>query len=184
MSSYIFKDRYKQASNLKSIPLDDRNELYYVVANELRSTDSIGVLNNSAKTILQFTKKGVFPQEVVQEFGQKYEKKLIEDSLKEFFQLGFIQKEKLEVYTTSSIEQNKVLNSWLHITDRCNLKCAYCFLPHIKKDMTLNMGKSIVNSLIKSALSHGFSKIKLKYAGGEPLIKFEIIREIQKFAVQ
>lgn len=41
-------------------------------------------------------------------------------------------------------EPHAKLNAWLHITDRCNLRCAYCYLPHERKDLPVDVGKKAI----------------------------------------
>lgn len=79
-------------------------------------------------------------------------------------------------------ETPTILTAWLHITDRCNLRCAYCYLPHKRQDMTGETGQAAIDATIRSALKHGYRGIKLKYAGGEPLIRFDMITGLHRYA--
>src|SRR5512133_3127943 len=74
------------------------------------------------------------------------------------------------------------LSVWLHVTDRCNLSCAYCYLPHEANDMSLETGYASIQSAFRSALLHGYKKIKIKYAGGEPLLFFSSIMKLHTHA--
>ncbi len=92
------------------------------------------------------------------------------------------------------------LSAWLHLTDRCNLQCRYCYLPPVGQasclskydrqdacptsagDMPLNIGHAAIEATFRSALIHQFSQIKLKYAGGEPLLRFPFIIELHRYA--
>jgi len=75
-----------------------------------------------------------------------------------------------------------LLTSWLHLTDRCNLHCDYCYLPHVREDMTSATGRAAIDATFRSALANGFKQIKLKYAGGEPLLRFPLIVELHQYA--
>lgn len=66
-----------------------------------------------------------------------------------------------------------LLTAWVHVTDRCNLRCEYCYLPHHPEDMGLQTGLEIMQSLVASARKNQYKKIKVKFAGGEPLLQFE-----------
>jgi len=72
--------------------------------------------------------------------------------------------------------------SWLHLTDRCNLDCAYCYLPHKREDMSLETGKAAVEATFRSAVKHGYRKVKFKYAGGEPLLRFPLLLRLHRHA--
>jgi uncharacterized protein len=74
------------------------------------------------------------------------------------------------------------LTSWLHLTDRCNLRCDYCYLPHIREDMSLETGRAAMDAIIRSVEIHGFEQVKIKYAGGEPLLRSPLILELHEYA--
>jgi uncharacterized protein len=98
-----------------------------------------------------------------------------------FASLGLItplSHEKLSMPTPSS----QVLTSWLHLTDRCNLRCSYCYLPHVREDMSLETGRAAIDATFRSAVAHSFKQVKLKYAGGEPLLRFPLIVELHRYA--
>lgn len=74
------------------------------------------------------------------------------------------------------------LTSWLHLTDRRNLRCDYCYLPHVREDMSPETGRAAIDATFRSALANGFKQVKLKYAGGEPLLRFPLIVELHQYA--
>lgn len=77
-----------------------------------------------------------------------------------------------------------VLSAWLHITDRCNLRCEYCYLPHLKHDMSLEIGRASIDAIFRSAKQNGFNKIKLKYAGGEALLLWPLVENLHQYALE
>lgn len=79
---------------------------------------------------------------------------------------------------------SQLLSAWLHLTDRCNLRCSYCYLPHVREDMSVETGHAAIDAIFRSAMANGFKQIKLKYAGGEPLLQFPLIEELQVYAQQ
>lgn len=81
-------------------------------------------------------------------------------------------------------ETIKELSIWLHITDQCNLRCEYCYLPHEKKDMDFATGKQAIDVSIQSALKHNISKLKIKFAGGEAMIFFPLVLQLAQYAKQ
>ncbi len=74
------------------------------------------------------------------------------------------------------------LTAWLHLTDRCNLRCAYCYLPHAPADMAPATGRDAVAATFRSAHTHSYRRVKLKYAGGEPLLAFPQIQSLHGYA--
>ena len=80
------------------------------------------------------------------------------------------------------VEAENLLTSWLHVTNRCNLRCSYCYLQNNSSDMPLSIGQKAIELTFKSAVLNGYKQIKLKYSGGEPLLRFPFIEEIQRNA--
>ncbi len=78
--------------------------------------------------------------------------------------------------------QLQTLSAWVHVTDRCNLRCSYCYLPHVREDMSLETGKAAIDAIFRSALIHGYQQVKIKYAGGEPLLRFSLIKDMHEYA--
>jgi uncharacterized protein len=79
-------------------------------------------------------------------------------------------------------ESSPLLTAWLHLTDRCNLRCAYCYLPHAAADMSAATGRAAIEATFRSALAHGYQKVKFKYSGGEPLLRFPMVTELHRHA--
>jgi uncharacterized protein len=80
------------------------------------------------------------------------------------------------------VASSSPLTAWLHLTDRCNLRCSYCYLPHVREDMSPETGRAAIDATFRSALANGFKQVKLKYAGGEPLLRFPLIVELHQYA--
>ncbi len=74
------------------------------------------------------------------------------------------------------------LCTWLHLTDNCNLGCAYCYLHHTRSAMTHATGHAAIDAIFRSALLHGYGAVKLKFAGGEPLLCFPLILDLHQYA--
>lgn len=73
----------------------------------------------------------------------------------------------------------------LHIAHDCNLKCSYCFAEegeyHGKRQlMSLEVGKKAIDFLIKN--SGNRKNLEIDFFGGEPLLNFEVVKEIVKYA--
>ena len=72
-------------------------------------------------------------------------------------------------------QKNKpqTLDAWLHITNACNLRCDYCYLVKSNDCMTEQVEHACIDALVRSAVSGGFRRIKIKFAGGEPSLQVE-----------
>ncbi|NVM27585.1 MAG: GTP 3',8-cyclase MoaA [Candidatus Helarchaeota archaeon] len=66
----------------------------------------------------------------------------------------------------------------ISITQRCNLDCIYC---HHEGENARNLKEMIVDEIIKVVrISTQFGITKVKYTGGEPLLRNDLIEIIQK----
>lgn len=82
----------------------------------------------------------------------------------------------------SQPESTRVVS--LMLTWACNLNCTYCFEKFKTKgrEMTVNMAKSILSKefeMMRDQKSHG--KLKVEFFGGEPLLKFDVIRQVTEW---
>jgi uncharacterized protein len=79
-------------------------------------------------------------------------------------------------------ESTDLLAAWLHLTDRCNLRCAYCYCSHEDADMRVDTAEAAISQTLCSASAHGYRMVKFKYAGGEPLLRLPMIIRLHHFA--
>jgi len=79
---------------------------------------------------------------------------------------------KLQEFTATSID----------LTEKCNLRCSYCFRNDLMadRDLTEEMGKRILDWWISKAdISQ---HIEITWWGGEPLLKWELLKTLTKYA--
>jgi radical SAM protein with 4Fe4S-binding SPASM domain len=67
-----------------------------------------------------------------------------------------------------SDELMEFISPWIHTTDKCNLKCHYCY---VKGNNV--MGEEVYEALGKFLLNSPAKKRHLRFAGGEPLLVFD-----------
>jgi len=72
------------------------------------------------------------------------------------------------------MKKNNIENGWIQITDRCNLKCQYCYMDANKdnRDISLDQFKEIV----KKFKVLGIRNVML--SGGEPCLHAELTKMI------
>lgn len=69
------------------------------------------------------------------------------------------------------------LGVWLHITNQCNLRCTYCYVWKTSETMSENTADRALEKIITDAAKHKFTKITVKFSGGECLLRMpEILR--------
>ena len=82
----------------------------------------------------------------------------------------------------SKQDQTKELAVWLHVTNECNLHCSYCYLDKTSETMPLELGLIAIDAACRSAVLHGFHRIKLKLAGGEPTLVMPLVLKLHDYA--
>jgi uncharacterized protein len=74
------------------------------------------------------------------------------------------------------------ISCWMHLSNSCNLACSYCYIHKSPGDMSLETGKLIIDKIIKSCQANNISKINLKFAGGEPLLRFDLLIKLAGYS--
>lgn len=74
------------------------------------------------------------------------------------------------------------VGAWLHITDKCNLDCTYCYFPHEPLTMSIEVGKASIDTLFRMAKKYNSSFVHIKYVGGEPLLEFDKLVTLAMYA--
>ena len=72
----------------------------------------------------------------------------------------------------------QTLTAWLHVSNACNLDCSYCYVRKSSARMSLETGRRAVAAVFRAAAERGFRQVKLKYAGGEATLHFDLIRRL------
>ncbi|MEZ4731997.1 MAG: radical SAM protein [Caldilineaceae bacterium] len=78
----------------------------------------------------------------------------------------------------------RVLNTWIHVTNECNLRCDYCYINKTNDDMPEAIGRATVEAILRSAQRHGFQQVKLKFAGGEATLNLKRVFDIHAYAIE
>lgn len=84
--------------------------------------------------------------------------------------------------TARSNQAGRTLTAWLHLTEACNLDCAYCYALPTGRQMTPEIGQTAVSNLVHAARKYEFERLKLKFAGGEPSLRFDLALALQETA--
>lgn len=71
--------------------------------------------------------------------------------------------------------ESRELTVWLHVTNACNLACPYCYVQKSRDAMDESTAVETVDALVRSAVQHGFTALRLKYAGGEASLNAPVL---------
>lgn len=128
------------------------------------------------------------PDTVLASLQGRYEKQAISDSYSELYHLY----ENDVLFSADDYEQFQDMMSdapikamCLHIAHDCNLRCAYCFAStgdfgKGRKLMPAEIGKKAIDFLI--AHSGTRKNLEVDLFGGEPLMNFEVVKQIVDYA--
>ena len=162
-----------QVSPTKKIKIDEKHNLYYGAFN------AHTVLNKAAEQILiDIANKN---SDQINSINKIYLYELVKSGL-------VFSDSSMPTEAVTNNYSSNTLSAWLHITDQCNLRCSYCYLPHTKEDMTAETAQISIEKLFDSAKKHNYKRVKIKYAGGEPLLRFDLVKlcheQAQKMALK
>lgn len=163
-----------------SLSLDDHSAA--LVAN---AKAPLFVLNAPAQEILDFFAQPRDPAEWSRTSSIDYYDAQL--AIAQFYEAGLLREVSAQSQITNIYETAAPLESWLYLTRACNLVCAHCFVSKDMRRMSLETGLQAVDRLFELAEAHGHPEVKIKYAGGEPTMNWELIpalHERAKFRAQ
>ena len=167
---------WKMSSNLLQIPLGDSHTFLYSSDIETGSM----VLDNDSSQVLHAFNAPISISDIPIYASDVPLQEAISLAEK-FVSLGLIVPQS-DIKPVKHGSSPLVLTSWLHLTDRCNLRCSYCYLPHVREDMSSEIGRAAIDAIFRSATANNFKQVKIKYAGGEPLLRYPLILELHAYA--
>jgi len=128
--------------------------------------------------------------ELIQRYKEKYDVSQIEEAIEEIEALeneGLLYTEDMYVdYLGQFQARNPIVKALcLHIAHDCNLKCKYCFAGEgeyrgQRSLMSAEVGKKAIDFLIQA--SGNRRNLEIDFFGGEPLMNFEVVKEIVDYA--
>jgi uncharacterized protein len=78
--------------------------------------------------------------------------------------------------------RSDTLIAWLHLNNQCNLQCRYCYVEKSAQAMSEATAKCALEEIVRIAVSSGYKRIKLKYAGGEPTLTPDLLMQTHLLA--
>jgi uncharacterized protein len=180
-------DRYAISSDaayildpfFNSIQIDNT---HHYVAWSPRMVSAPLVLNHSALALARHFSKPRPSGKVFSFWSRLWGEEAVREILEQMIGYGVLVSENCTDLILNQIPT--MLTAWLHITDRCNLRCSYCYLPHNSVEMSCETARSTIDATFRSAVIHDYQRVKLKYAGGEALTRFPFVAELHRYALE
>lgn len=79
------------------------------------------------------------------------------------------------------VRPKKEVGVWLHVTNSCNFRCSYCYIAKGGGLMSWETAKLAIDKVMAASLKHGIQEVTFKFAGGEPLLSFPLIKRITEY---
>lgn len=136
-----------------------------------------------------FKREDSCPQSLIDALSDKYSEEQIRDAYGEICELYdnelLYTNDIYEEYAKRLDKRSVVKAMCLHIAHDCNLRCKYCFADtgsfhHNRSMMSAEVGKKAIDFVIENSGSR--KNIEIDYFGGEPLMNFEVVKEITEYA--
>ena len=108
------------------------------------------------------------------------------NEIKEMQKQGLLFTEDTYEKLATQIKRNPVVKALcLHVAHDCNLRCGYCFANtgdyHDKRGlMSFEVGKKAIDFVIENSASR--KNIEIDFFGGEPLMNFDVVKQIVEYA--
>lgn len=144
------------------------------------STVPLFVLNTPAQEILDFFSQPRDPAEWSRASAIDYQD--AQTAIAQFYEAGLLQEASTQPEITTFNHTAAPLEAWLYLTRACNLVCAHCFVSKDVRRMSLETGLQAVDRLFELAETHGHPEVKIKYAGGEPTMNWDLIPALHERA--
>ncbi len=137
------------------------------------------VLNHTADRILNAFRRPLTPEEASRALGLPLDALL--PVLQEMAEAGLLIPASDSPAPQATLSHSGLV-LWLALTFNCNLRCRYCYVPLSPLDMTEEDGRKAVDWAIGKLRERGWKRLKLKYAGGEPLLRFDLLKSVHGYA--
>lgn len=143
-------------------------------------TIGVVVLNDAALAMAQHFRQPRILTDLPETWSKQWGGEAVAAALARMTQVGILTAS--DPAAAKPLDASTTLVAWLHLTQRCNLRCSYCYLSPGAQDMSLDTGKAALDATFRSASARGYRQVKLKYAGGEPLLRFSLVSDLHRHA--
>ena len=152
------------------------------------NSGSVHVFDDLAYEVLDNYLNNLGEEEIVEKIGNKYGQAQVREAYSE---INLMKDENLlftedEYRFVPAINDDITLKAMcLHVSHDCNMRCKYCFASKGdfgsgRKLMNADIGKKAIDLLISKSGKR--KNLEIDFFGGEPLMNFEVMKEIVSYA--
>lgn len=154
------------------------------------NTGTVHLLDDVSYSLLDYAGEGMpelIPEEAVKELSLRYSMISLDDSwseLYELYQQGLLfSSDEYEQYKNSG-DKAPIKSMCLNVAHDCNLRCKYCFASTGdfgggRKLMPYEVGKAAIDFLVSNSANR--RNLEVDFFGGEPLMNFDVVKQIVKY---
>jgi uncharacterized protein len=166
------------------------NQNGYKIALDVNS-GSVHILDSTAYDLLDFADENMeefAPAAAIAELSQKYSLEALDEAWAELYSIysdgQLFTKDNFEKYQALCVN-SPIKAMCLNISHDCNLRCKYCFAStgdfgEGRKLMPFEVGKKAIDFLIENSGTR--HNLEVDFFGGEPLMNFEVVKQITNYA--
>lgn len=152
------------------------------------SSGAVHVFDAAAYDVLDYYEDHE-KEQIIDILSEKYDKTLLKEvigEIDELVRVGQLFSEDVYKDYIPKWHQNSVVKALcLHVAHDCNMRCKYCFASTgdfgcVRTLMSEEVGKKAIDFLIKSSGKR--KNLEIDFFGGEPLMNFEVVKEIVDYA--
>lgn len=162
---------------------------YYIVLDV--NSGAVHVVDELSYQLLDYLDENMTencPEKAIQELAGKYTQQEILSCYQELYalyQAGQLFSSDDYAQFSNLMVSAPIKAMCLHIAHDCNLRCKYCFAStgdfgEGRKYMPFEVGKKAIDFLIKH--SQGRHNLELDFFGGEPLMNFDVVKQVVEYA--
>jgi len=78
----------------------------------------------------------------------------------------------------------RVFNTWLHLTNACNLACPYCYIHKDAGHLGAETKERVLRAIEATARSGDVDRVHVRFAGGEPMLRFTALQRFHHEATE
>lgn len=149
---------FKKIGEKSLLVVNNLNEAEVLLDEEIYINELIDINNNGTNFIDTKLKVVLFEQEI-----------LIDEELQQ------------KLYYMVNKTVSEVLFLTILPTESCNFRCIYCYEDHTTSKMSIETIKGLKNFISYLVNNNNFKVFQVSWFGGEPLLCFDIINEINTY---
>jgi len=153
----------------------------FTILMSAHTNPGLALLNSCALKLWQQFEPPNSPAMALQRLGLTDDRAAFQDAIAVLYQTGFLCQ---SAAPPVAFAHEDTLIAWLHTTNACNLRCNYCYLAKTNERMDESIGRQAIDAVFRSAMANGFSKLKIKYGGGEATLNFALVTSLHDYARQ